>query len=165
MPQDRPKTAPRGSCELSFCDIVLASDFGPLLVPFWFHFAPFWTPKTTPKSIQKSIKNRLAARCPPRLPQEPPKTPPPDSPGPPKTLPKRPPRASRPLLGPSKKSKTSKSSKTCRKKVDRGRLQWSLNTIARKNRKSVHNSRTPEGGGGGRAKRSSIRNSLLHCQA
>ena len=46
--------------------------------------------------------------------------------------------------------------KLVEQKVDHGRPQWSLNTIARKNRKSVHNSRTPEGGGGGRAKRSSI---------
>ena len=63
--------------------------------------------------------------------------------------------------GPSQWSRVirnSKSLKKCRKqKVDNGHPRWSLHTIPRKYRKHFHNGRTPEGGGGGRAKRSSIR--------
>ena len=43
-----------------------------------------------------------------------------------------------------------------RKKVDNGHPRWSLHTMPHKNRKHFHKGRTPEGGGGGRAKRSSI---------
>ena len=44
--------------------------------------------------------------------------------------------------------------KDVEKKVDNGHPRWSLHTIPHKNRKPFHNGRNPEGGGGGRAKRS-----------
>ena len=159
-PQDGSKRVLRSNFfRHRFC-LRFWSTFGPVLVPSWPPFGRPKRPQNRSKNRSKIVLLQDGLQDRSKTAQEPPKTLPglPRTPSrPPKTLPKRPPRASRAPLGPSKKSKTSKSSKTCRKKVDHGRLQWSLNTIARKNRKSVHNSRTPEGGGGGRAKRSSIR--------
>ena len=42
----------------------------------------------------------------------------------------------------SEKSKNSKSSKRCRKKIDNGHPRWSLHTIPHKNRKPFHTGRT-----------------------
>ena len=117
-------------------------------------------PKIAPNIDQKSSCYKMASKTAPRPPKILPRRSQ-DSPGPPQDRPRPSPTASQespgPLLDRPKIENFEIVENMSKKKVDHGRLRWSLNTIARKNRKSVHNSRTPEGGGGGRAKRSSIR--------
>ena len=135
--------------------------FGPVLVPSWPPFGRPKRPQNRSKNQSKIVLLQDGLQDRSKTAQEPPKTLPglPRTPSrPPKTLPKRPREPPGPFLDHPKNKKLRNRRKLVEQKVDHGRPQWSLNTIARKNRKSVHNSRTPEGGGGGRAKRSSIKN-------
>ena len=66
------------------------------------------------------------------------------------------PRASRTPAGLAKKQRASKSSKKCLKKVDSLDPLCSLAMVPRTGQESFRNGRTPQGGGGGRAQRSSI---------
>ena len=120
--------------------------------------------------LKRSFQDR------PKTAQDPPKMPPgplrrpqdalPDTLGRPKNAPRCPPEPPRTTQNAfrsiwasnlfRKNQKSRNRRKHVEKKVDHSRPRWSLNTIARKNRKSVRNGRTPEGGGGGRAKRSSM---------
>ena len=148
---------------------------------FWLHFGSQNASLLAPFSHQNHSKNRSeigllknSLQDRPKTAQDPPKMPP----GPlrrpqdalrtaqkcpkmpsrtptddPKCFPK--PLAQQPF---SEKSKKSKSSKTCRKKRGRQRSSTVVTRIRpHKNREHFQNGRNPEGGGGGRAKRSSIR--------
>ena len=131
--------------------------------------------KIDPKSDCSKSRSKIAPRPPktaPRGPQEPPRCPP----GPPWTaqnaLPDPPWTAQKAfpkhlaldffpkrlfVQRSSEKSENSKSSKTSRKKSRQRSSTVVTRTGPHKNRKHFHNGRNPEGGGGGRAKRSSIR--------
>ena len=161
---------------LRFC-IVLGSIF----VPFWLpKCLPFGTllalkinQKVDPKSDCLKGRSKNAPRAPKTLPRRPP-----DPPGHPQVPPRRlpnPPRtppdaltdpSGRPkmlfrTIWPNNLFRTNRKIRNRRKsverKVDNGHPRWSLASVAHKNRKHFHNGRNPEGGGGGRAKRSSIR--------
>ena len=121
--------------------------------------------------LKKSLQDR------PKTAQDPPKMPPgplrrpqdalPDTLGRPKNAPRCPPEPPRTTqnafrsLWPNNLFRKNRKSRNRRKhvenKVDNGQPRGSLHTIPHKNRKHFHNGRTPEGGGGGRVKRSSIR--------
>ena len=152
-------------------------DFQSFWDRFWRYFAsphPPDPPKSAQVSflqtIRKSIRNRSALKVAPRSPQERPRPSqdaprtPPESPRPPQEASRTPPgRPQMPSRTPpddpkcfseASGPKKSNSSKKGRKKKSTMVIHGGHSHRPLKNRKHFHNCRTPEGGGGGRAKRS-----------
>ena len=156
--------------------IVLGSNLAPVGLPKCVLLAPFWRPK----SIKKTIRNRTALKVAPRSPQERPRRSqdaPRTPPGPPKRPPGPPPDAQEALPDPLGRPKTfSESSgpitffgkiekfEIVEKKVEKKRSTTVIHSgyphWSSQKPKALSKRSNTEGGGGGRAKRSSISKKL-----
>ena len=179
-PPKPPQIDPSRSQEATFSLLNFDLIFGSILVPFWLpKCLPFGTllatkidQKIDPKSDCLKGRSKIAPRAPKTLPRRPPDPPgqlqdasrtPPGHPQMPSRIPQmhqNVSEASHPITRFQKFEKI-EIVESCQKQVEKKRsttvIHGGHSHRSLKNRKHFHNGRNPKGGGGGRAKRSSIR--------
>ena len=153
--------------------VVLGFVLGPQMSPFGHPFGDTNRSKNRSKIelLKRSLQDRpKSAQDPPKRPPRPPRRasgPPKRPPGPPPDAPRSPPGPPRTTQNvfrgfwPNNVFRKNRKSRNRRKhvekkEVDNGHPRWSPASVLTKNQQYFQNGRNPEGGGGGRAKRSSI---------